>query len=196
MHPDADVWQALLRRKNASVDELAERLGLPRDQTERLLSGGRPPGPHRDELEAALALGTSTVGRPLYAVAELDDSGEIDLVPAGDAQPLFADRDAARRIAQKLESASPDVCVVPVWPSYAWRTLVAFHAAWGAEPEPRKVFVADAADDDDLRLDDVLDEICAGLETTLRARAEAHNPALLRQVDARLSGYTDARLPQ
>ena len=195
MRGDADVWQALFRRKNLSVDELAERLGLPPDQAQRLLNGGRPPGPHRDKLEATLALGTSTAGRPLYAVAELDDSGEIELVSAGDAQPLFSDREAARRIAQKLESASRDVCVVPVWPSYAWRTLVGFHAAWGAEPEPRKVFVADASDED-LPVESVLDEIRAGLEATLRARVEAHNPAFLQQVDARLSGYTDARLPQ
>lgn len=195
MRPDADVWQALLHRKSLSVDELAERLSLPPDQAQRLLNGGRTPGPHRDELEATLALGTSTAGRPLYAIAELDDSGEIDLVSAGDAQPLFADREAARRIAQKLESASRDVCVVPVWPSWAWRTLVGFHAAWGAEPEPRKVFVADVSDDE-LPIEGVLDEIRAGLEATLRARAEAHNPAFLQQVDARLSGYTDARLPQ
>ena len=195
MHSDADVWQALLRRKNVSVDGLAERLRLPRDQAERLLSGQQPPGSHRDQLEAALALGTSTAGRPLFAIAELDESGELDLVPAGDAQPLFADREAARRMAQKLEIASRDVCVAPVWPSYAWRNLVAFHAAWGAEPEPRKLFVADAVDDE-LSLEGVLDEIRAGLEATLRARAEAHNPAFLQQVDARLSGYTDARLPQ
>jgi transcriptional regulator with XRE-family HTH domain len=188
MRSDVDVWQALLRRKNLSLDELAERLGIPPGHAQRLLSGRRPPGSQRGELEAVLALGTSTTGRPLYAIAELDDSGELDLVPAGDAQPLFADREAARRIAQKLDVASHDVCVVPVWPSYAWRNLVGFHAAWGAEPEPRKLFVADAADDDDLLLEGVLDEIRAGLEATLRARAEAHNPAFLQQVDARLSG--------
>jgi len=55
--------------------------------------------------------------------------------------------------------------------------------------------VADASDAD-LPIESVLDEIRAGLEATLRARAEAHNPAFLQQVDARLSGYTDARLPQ
>ena len=195
MHAEADVWQALLQRKGLSVADLAKRLGIARQHAHRLITGRRPAGAQRGDLEAALALGSANAGRPLYAIAELDESGELDLIPAGDAQPLFADREVARRIAQTLNAVSRDVCVVPVWPSYAWRNLVGFHAAWGAEPEPRKLFVADA-DDVELPLDAVLDEICVGLEATLRARAQAHDPAFLQEVDGRFSGYTDARLPQ
>ena len=195
MRGEADVWQALLRRKGLSVADLAKRLGIARQHAHRLITGRRPPGPQRGDLEAALALGSANTGRPLYAIAELDESGELDLVPAGDAQPLFADREVARRIAQTLSAVSRDVCVVPVWPTYAWRNLVGFHAAWGAEPEPRKLFVADA-DDAELPLAAVLDEICVGLEATLRARAQAHDSAFLQEVSGRFSGYTDARLPQ
>jgi hypothetical protein len=54
----------------------------------------------------------------------------------------------------------------------------------------------DEAGDHQLPLDAVVEEVRAGLETTLRARAQAHDPALLGEVDSRLSGYTDARLPQ
>jgi hypothetical protein len=179
-----------------SVEDLAERLGVAADHAERLLSGRRSVGESRNGLESALALGNSTAERPLYAVGELDGSGELDLVPAGDAQPLFADRELARRVAQMLDSSSRDVCVVPVWPAYAWRNLVGFHAAWGAEPETRKLFVVDAADDHDLPFEAVLEEIRSGLETTLRAREKARDPAFLQEVEARLSGYTDARLPQ
>jgi hypothetical protein len=81
-----------------------------------------------------------------------------------------------------------------VWPTYAWRNLVAFHAAWGADPEPRKLFVVDETDDE-LPLDAVLEEISSGFEATLRARALAHDPDLLDEVDTRLSGYS-TRLPQ
>jgi hypothetical protein len=42
----------------------------------------------------------------------------------------------------------------------------------------------------------VLRQIRAGLEATLRGRAKAREPAFLQEVEARLSGYTDARLPQ
>jgi transcriptional regulator with XRE-family HTH domain len=196
MRDEAEVWQALLRRKGLSVTDLAGQLGVTRQHAHRLLTGRRPAETQRAELEAALALGSPTSGRPLFGIGELDDNGELDLVPAGDAQPLFADREVATGVAQDLEAASRHVCVLPVWPGYAWRNLVGFHAAWGAEPEPRKLFVVDAAADDELPLDAVIHEIRTGLEATLEARARAHDPASLEEVDSRLSGYTDARLPQ
>jgi hypothetical protein len=195
MRDEAQVWQALLRRKGLSVTDLAGRLGVTRQHAHRLLTGRRPAESQRDELEGALALGTPSEGRPLFAIGELDDNGELDLVPAGDAQPLFADRDVATSVAQELEAASDHVCVLPVWPDYAWRNLVGFHAAWGAEPEARKLFVVDSPDED-LPLDVILPEIRAGLDATLRSRAQARDPVLLQEVDSRLSGYTDARLPQ
>jgi transcriptional regulator with XRE-family HTH domain len=195
MRDESEVWQALLRRKGLSVTDLAGQLGVTRQHAHRLLTGRRPAETQRDELESALALGTSHGGHPLYAIGELDDNGELDLVPAGDAQPLFADRNVATGVARDLEPASRHVCVLPVWPTQAWRNLVGFHAAWGAEPEPRKVFVVDSQDDE-LPLDAVLEEIRGGLEATLRARALAHDELFLREVDSRLSGYTDARLPQ
>lgn len=185
----------LLRRKGLSVTDLAGQLGVTRQHAHRRLTGRRPAETQRGELEAALALGSATSDQPLYAIGELDDNGELDLVPAGDAQPLFADREVATRVARSLEAASHHVCVLPVWPTHAWRNLVAFHAAWGAEPEPRKLFIVDAVDDE-LPLDAVLGEICSGLEATLRTRALAQDPALLAEVDSRLTGYTDARLPQ
>jgi transcriptional regulator with XRE-family HTH domain len=193
---DHEVWQALLRRKGLSVTDLAARLGITRQHAHRLLTGRRPAELQREELERALALGTAGSGSPLFAVGELDDSGELDVVPAGDTQPLFADRDLATDVARELEGVSPHVCVVPLWPEHAWRTLVAFHAAWGAEPEGRKVFVVDAAADEGLSFEAVLTEIRTGLEATLRARAKAREPAFLQEVEGRLSGYTDARLPQ
>jgi transcriptional regulator with XRE-family HTH domain len=196
MRDEAEVWQALLRRKGLSVTDLAAQLGVTRQHAHRLLTGRRPAETQRDELEVALALGTGSGGQPLYAIGELDAHGELDIVPAGDAQPLFSDRDVASGVAQDLEGASKDVCVLPVWPGYAWRNLVAFHAAWGAEPEPRKLFVVDQTGEMDVPLEAILDEIRTGLEATLRARAQAHDPALLGEVDSRLSGYTDARLPQ
>ena len=196
MRPDAAVWEALLRRKGLSVADLAGRLGVTRQHAHRLLTGRRPVETHRTELEGALALGDASGKRPVYAIAELDDSGELDLVAAGDAQPLFADRKLATKVARQLERTSPHVCVVPLWPAYAWRHLVGFYAAWGAEPEPRKVFVVDEAADEDLPLDAIVAEIRSGLEATLRARAQAHDQALLDEVDARLSGYTAGRLPQ
>ena len=195
MRDEAQVWQALLRRNGLSVTDLAGQLGVTHQHAHRLLTGRRPAETQRAELESALALGTPANGHPLFAIGELDDSGELDLVPAGDAQPLFADREVATSVAQQLEAASRHVCVLPVWPTYAWRNLVGFHAAWGAEPEPRKVFVVDA-NDEDVPFDAVLEEIRTGLEATLQARALAHDPAFLHEVDSRLSGYTDARLPQ
>jgi hypothetical protein len=101
----------------------------------------------------------------------------------------------ATGVARELEATSHDVCVVPVWPGYAWRNLVAFHAAWGAEPEPRKLFIVDAGTEE-VPLEAVLAEIRAGLEATLKARAQAFDPTLLEEVNSRLSGYTDARFPQ
>jgi transcriptional regulator with XRE-family HTH domain len=195
MRDESDVWQALLRRKGLSVTDLAGQLGVTRQHAHRLLTGRRPAESQRDELEHALALGTPGEGQPLFAIGELDDHGELDLVPAGDTQPLFADREVATGVARELEAASQHVCVLPVWPGHAWRNLVAFHAAWGAEPEPRKLFVVDEAGDQ-VPLELVVREIREGLEATLRRRAQAHDPALLDEVAVRLSGYTDARLPQ
>jgi transcriptional regulator with XRE-family HTH domain len=195
MRDESDVWQALLRRKGLSVTDLAEQLGVTRQHAHRLLTGRRPAETQRAELEGALALGMASNGQPLYAIGELDDNGELDLVPAGDAQPLFADRDVATDVAQGLDAASHHVCVLPVWPAYAWRNLVGFHAAWGAEPEPRKLFVVDGAAHD-VPLEAILNEVRTGLEATLRARSQAHDPGLLHEVDSQLSGYTDARLPQ
>jgi transcriptional regulator with XRE-family HTH domain len=193
---DHEVWQALLRRKGLSVTDLAARLGITRQHAHRLLTGRRPAELQRQELERALALGRAGSGSPLFAVGELDRSGELDIVPAGDTQPLFADRELAADVARDLQGVSAHVCVVPLWPEHAWRTLVAFHAAWGAEPEGRKVFVVDAAAEEGLSFGAVLTEIRTGLEATLRARAKAREPAFLQEVEGRLSGYTDARLPQ
>src|SRR5919198_311687 len=176
MRGESEVWQALLRRKGLSVTDLAGQLGVTRQHAHRLLTGRRPAETQRAELEQSLALGTPSNGRPLYAIGELDASGELDLVPAGDAQPLFADRDVATGVAQQLEAASEHVCVLPVWPAYAWRNLVAFHAAWGAEPEPRKLFVVDESDGE-LPVESIVNEIRAGLEATLRSRAQARDPA-------------------
>jgi transcriptional regulator with XRE-family HTH domain len=196
MRDESDVWQALLRRKGLSVTDLAGQLGVTRQHAHRLLTGRRPAESQREELEHSLALGTPTDGKPLFAVGELDDNGELDLVPAGDTQPLFADRGLATDVARELEPASHHVCVLPVWPGYAWRNLVAFHAAWGAEPEPRKLFVVDEVGDE-LPLETVVSEIRDGLEATLRSRAQAHDPVFLGEVTARLSGYTSrAALPQ
>jgi transcriptional regulator with XRE-family HTH domain len=194
MRDESEVWQALLKRKGLSVTDLAAQLGVTRQHAHRLLTGRRPAETQRAELDVALAMGSPASGHPLYAIGELDDLGELDLVPAGDAQPLFADREVATRVALDVEAASGHVCVVPVWPAYAWRNLVAFHAAWGADPEPRKLFVVDDTDGE-LPLDAVLEEIRSGFEATLRARTLAHDPHLLDEVDSRLSGYT-TRLPQ
>jgi transcriptional regulator with XRE-family HTH domain len=195
MRDESEVWQALLRRKGLSVSDLAGQLGVTRQHAHRLLTGRRPAETQRDELEAALALGAARNGKPLFAIGELDEDGELDLVPAGDAQPLFADRDVATHVAQALEAASRQVCVLPVWPAFAWRNLVGFHAAWGAEPEPRKLFVVDEPNDE-IPVEVLIDEIRAGLEATLRSRGQARDQDSLREVESRLSGYTDARLPQ
>jgi len=195
MRDESDVWQALLRRKGLSVTDLAGQLGVTRQHAHRMLTGRRPAETQRTELESALALGTPSEGRPFFAIGELADDGELDLVPAGDTQPLFADRDVATNVARELEAASHHVCVLPVWPTYAWRNLVAFHAAWGAEPEPRKLFVVDEVDAE-IPAEALIQEIQTGLEATLRSRAQAHDAAFLDEVQSRLSGYTDARVPQ
>src|SRR5438477_9953864 len=168
--------------------DLATRLGITRQHAHRLLTGRRPADLQRDDLEAALALGKATSGRPFFAIGELDENDELDVVPAGDAQPLFAARDLATTVAAQLEEVSPYVCVLPLWPEHAWRTLVAFHAAWGAEPEVRKVFAVDDAAGDELPLEAVLNEIRSGLEGTLLARAQGRQAAFLHEVEARLSG--------
>jgi transcriptional regulator with XRE-family HTH domain len=185
MRDESAVWQALLRRKGLSMTDLAGQLGVTRQHAHRLLTGRRPAESQRPELEAALALGSPAEGRPLFAIGELDDDGELDLVPAGDAQPLFLDRDVATDVAKGLEGASHQVCILPVWPGYAWRNLVAFHAAWGAEPETRKLFVVDKADDE-IALEPLVEEIRVGLELTLRTRAQARDPVSLAEVEARL----------
>jgi transcriptional regulator with XRE-family HTH domain len=191
-----EVWHALLRRKGLGVTDLADQLGITQQHAQQLLTGLRPAESQRDEIEAALALGAEGSGWPLFAIGELDDGAELELVPAGDTQPLFAKRETATRVARELENVSTQVCVVPVRPAHAWRTLVAFHAAWGAEPETRKVFVVDDAATDEVPEAAVLRQIRAGFEATLRSRAKAREPAFLQEVEARLSGYTDARLPQ
>ena len=75
--------------------------------------------------------------------------------------------------------------MLPVWPAYAWRNLVAFHAAWGADPEPRKLFIVDDGNEE-LPLDALVGEIRAGLDATLRSRAQARDPAYLSEVESRL----------
>src|SRR5918994_4094302 len=110
MRDESDVWQALLRRKGLSVTDLAGQLGVTRQHAHRLLTGRRPAEAQRAELEGALALGAATNGKPLFAIGELDDSGELDLVPAGDAQPLFADRNVATDVASSSR---------PLLPTYA-----------------------------------------------------------------------------
>src|SRR5213080_2400196 len=105
MRDESEVWQALLRRKGLSVTDLASQLGVTRQHAHRLLTGRRPAEAQRAELEVALALGTPSSSQPLYAIGELDDNGELALVPAGDAKPLFAERDLAMGVAQDLEAA-------------------------------------------------------------------------------------------
>jgi transcriptional regulator with XRE-family HTH domain len=185
LRAESEVWQALLKRKGLSVTDLAGQLGVTRQHAHRLLTGRRSAESQRDELEHVLALGTPSTGNPLFAVGELDDDGELDIVPAGDAQPLFLSRDVATDVARALKPASLHVCVVPVWPAYAWRNLVAFHAAWGAQPEPRKLFVVDNGETE-IPIDAIVDEIRAGLDATLRSRAKASDPAYLSEVELRL----------
>src|SRR3954466_2533703 len=106
MRDEAEVWQALLRRNGLSVTDLAGQLGVTRQHAHRLLTGRRPAETQRAELEVAPALGGASGGQPFYAIGELAADGELDLVPAGDAQPLFADREIASRVAEQLEASS------------------------------------------------------------------------------------------
>jgi hypothetical protein len=184
MAEEAEVWRALLRAKGLTVSELATQLHTTRQHTHRLLTGRRSADARREDLDRALALGPVELdGQPAYALAVLDSDGDVDLLPAGDTQPLFADRELAARLARQLAPMGSGVCVVPVAPEYAWRRLVAFHAAWGSDAEPRRVFVVD---DPELEvpLDAVLEELRQGFAETLRLRAAADDPERLREIRA------------
>ena len=111
--------------------------------------------------------------------------GAIELVPAGDTQPLFASRELATNVASSLAEPHPAVCVVPVWPGHAWRHLVAFHAAWGVRPEPRKIFLGDDRDRD-VPLDALVEELRVGFAETLRLRKLGEDPTLLAEVESAL----------
>ena len=186
MPEDADVWQALLRAKGLTVAQLAEDLHTTRQHAHRLLTGKRSADARREELDRALALGPRrNEGRPLYAVAMLGQDGDLELVPAGDAQPLYADRAVAASVAEGLEQLDRGACVVPVWPEYAWRRTVAFHAAWGSTAEPRNVFVVDDPTTG-IPVETFLDELRGGYVETLRLRAAGEDPARLQQVESLL----------
>jgi transcriptional regulator with XRE-family HTH domain len=163
MPAPSEVFAALAHAKGIGASELARGLGISRQHAHRLLRGERDAGARAEELERLLALGPDDADSPtpLFAVAALHD--ELDLLTAGGTQPLFERRSNAERAAELVDD--PAVAVVPVWRSYAWRRLVRAYAVWGAEPEPRNVFVVDAAPD--LPLDPVLRELAGGLRTTL-----------------------------
>jgi hypothetical protein len=199
MPHDADVRQALLRAKGLTPAELATRLGTTLPEAQALLAREDNGRTRADDVDRLLALGPDRPGSPPYALAVLSADGEIDLLPAGDTQPLFAERGLAMEFAEELADAA-DVFVVPVWPEYAWRKLVAFHAAWGSDPQPRSVFLADELDPD-VSIDVVLAELEAGFRETLRLRAAADDPDRLREVEARFAALTElvptaARPPQ
>jgi transcriptional regulator with XRE-family HTH domain len=181
MPEDAAVWRALLRAKGLTVSELATQLHTTRQHTHRLLTGRRSADARRDDLDRALALGPSVETRPAYSIAVLDPNGDLELLPAGDTQPLFADRELAVQIAESLGERYDGVCVVPVSPEYAWRRLVAFHAAWGSDAEPRRVFLVD---DPGLEVPvmELVDELERGFAATLRLRTAADDPARLREI--------------
>jgi len=192
MPEDAEVWQALLRAKGLTVAQLAEDLRTTRQHAHRLVTGKRSADARREDLDRALALGPRrTEGRPLYAVAMLGQDGELELVPAGDAQPLFADPEIAAGVARDLEELNRGACVVPVWPEYAWRRTVAFHAAWGSTAEPRNVFLADDRNAG-IPVETLLEELHGGYAETLRLRAVGEDPARLRQVES-LVGQVNGR---
>jgi transcriptional regulator with XRE-family HTH domain len=191
MPEDADVWQALLRAKGLTVAQLAEDLRTTRQHAHRLLTGKRSADARREELDRALALGPRrTTGRPLYAVATLDPDGELELVPAGDTQPLYADRDLATNVAESLQELDQGICVVPVWPEYAWRRTVAFYAAWGSTAEPRNVFLVDDPDSG-VPPQNLLDELYGGYAVTVRLRAVAEDSLRLREVESLLESLSD-----
>lgn len=186
MPEEADVWQALLRAKGLTVAQLAEDLRTTRQHAHRLLTGKRSADARRDELDRALALGPRrSDSRPLYAVAILSRDGDLELLPAGDAQPLYADRDVATNVAEWLHKLDHGACVVPVWPEYAWRRTVAFHAAWGSTAEPRSIFLVDDPRTD-VPVQTLVDELYGGYAETLRLRATAEDPARLHEVDTLL----------
>lgn len=184
MPPDSEVWQALLRKKGLTVAELAQRLSTTRQHAHRLLTGRRSADQRREDIDRALALGRDREGgRPAYALAVLSEAdGELELLPAGDAQPLFSDRDLATHVASSLAERDGGVCVVPVWPDYAWRRLVSFHAAWGNDPETRRIFLVDDPTAE-LPVELLLEELRGGFAETLRLRGAADDPAFLREVD-------------
>jgi hypothetical protein len=183
MASDAEVWQALLRAQGRSVAELASDLGMTRQHAHRLLTGRRPADTRETDLDRALALGPrSASGEPAYALATLTDDA-LGLLPAGETQPLFSSRRLATDLATPLQASHPEVCVVPVWPRYAWRWLVTFHAAWGVPPEPKNLFLVDDSDPD-LPVDVLLEELRAGFAETLRLRRMGDDPALLARVEA------------
>src|SRR5207245_9198238 len=184
MPDDADVWQALLRAKGLTVAQLAEDLRTTRQHAHRLLTGKRSAEARREELSPGVPLAPHrTKGRPLYAVATLGPDRELELVPAGDTQPLYADRDVATSIAQSLQQLDEGICVVPLWPEYAWRRTVAFHAAWGSTAEPRNVFLVDDPDSG-VPPRDLLDELSRGYAVTVGLRAVAEDPLRLQEVES------------
>jgi len=186
MPPDEQVWQALLRAKGLTISGLAEAVQMTRQHVQRLVTGKRSPDAKRVDLDRALALGPRRDDAdPVYAIAVLARDGSLELVPAGDAQPVFADRERAQALAAELGDLDPGICAVPVWPAYAWRHTVAFHAAWGSAAEPRNVFLVDAADGE-LPVDVVVEELRSGFAETLRLRAAADDPRRLGEVDALL----------
>jgi transcriptional regulator with XRE-family HTH domain len=190
MPEDADVWQALLRAKGLTVAQLAEDLRTTRQHAHRLLTGKRSADARRDDLDRALALGSRrTQGRPLYALAMLAADGELELLPAGDTEPLFSDRDLAARVADSLADRNDGLCVVPVWPEYAWRRTVAFHAAWGSTAEPRNVFRVDE-DAFGVPVEAVVDELRGGYADTLRLRSVADDPERLEKIETLLEPQT------
>jgi hypothetical protein len=189
MAHDAEVWQALLRAKGMTPAELATRLRTTWPELQSLLehdANGRARTEHVDRL---LALGKERPGSPPYALCVLSADGEIELLSAGDTQPLFAERSFAAEVAEGLADAG-EVFVVPVWPDYAWRKLVSFHAAWGSEPEPRAVFVVDELDPE-VSIEEVLEELEQGFRATLRLRAAGEDGDRLRDVEAQFAGITE-----
>jgi hypothetical protein len=192
---DSQVWQALLRAKGLTVAELALRLRTTRQHAHRLLTGRRSADARREDIDRALALGRDRTGSPAYALAVLSADGEVDLLPAGDTQPLFRDRDSATRVATALGEGSDGVFVVPVWPDYAWRKLVAFHAAWGSDAQPRSVFLVDESDPD-LPTEVLLDELHRGFVETLRLRAAADDPKRLRDIETRFAELIGTLVPE
>jgi hypothetical protein len=189
MPHDAEVWQALLRVKGMTAQELASRLRTTLPELQALLEQSADGRARTEHVDRILALGEERPGTPPYALCVLSADGEIDLLSAGDTQPLFAERSFATEVAEGLSDAA-DVFAVPVWPDYAWRKLVGFHAAWGSDPESRSVFLVDELDPE-VSIDEVLEELERGFRSTLQLRAAADDPARLRDVEARFAGIME-----